>query len=349
MEPREYLPYVIEREYVAAHPDITEAGRAILREQIARRPEKYALSDRTRALLIYARARQELLDACDALEDEEDDDAYDRKREAAFRACKAKLYDAWQTDRDCVEAQLLDIVLSEAPIEDCVHDLVRLEHEVRARLTSSSPRFSPDAEHLWLPDGDGNGPTAAEEVELTRSDPAVIGWLHTLEALALACMDSARYRLAARYARQAMRARSYTGHPEGTLLLALARLEDEQGFFDAVRDYDAAHAEGLEASPWFLLARALLLYKLGRRKPARRALLDFAGQAEGGAYFLLNPDYDLPYVPVRPAPREPWDLSLQAVSEADPILVDTPDFTDWAESLEGVERIAEHFADQHGF
>lgn len=57
-----------------------------------------------------------------------------------------------------------------------------------------------------------------------------------------------------------------------------------------------------------------------------RALREFANRCEGGAFFLLNPMYQTPYLPCRPEPRDPWDLSHQAVWEADGIISDTPDF-----------------------
>ena len=40
--------------------------------------------------------------------------------------------------------------------------------------------------------------------------------------------------------------------------------------------------------------------------------------------------YQTPYLPCRPEPHDPWDLSHQAVWEADGIISDTPDFAPWA-------------------
>ena len=110
-----------------------------------------------------------------------------------------------------------------------------------------------------------------------------------------------------------MRAKGYPTIAVGTLLLALARLEDEEGFFAAAREAGAA----VEDLPWFLLGRTILLYKLGQRRSARRALRDFANH--------------------------------QAVWEADGIIADTPDFTTWAEGVEGVREQAEEFAARYGF
>lgn len=73
-----------------------------------------------------------------------------------------------------------------------------------------------------------DGVTAAD---LTVSEPALIGWLHTLEAISQLCMASARYRAAANYARRVLKAEGYPTRAAGTVLLALARLEDQDGFF----------------------------------------------------------------------------------------------------------------------
>ena len=134
------------------------------------------------------------------------------------------------------------------------------------------------------------GERALAAAYLTGTDPEVVGWLHTVECLAQGCMVTARYKAAARYARIIMRAQGYPNFAVGTLMLALARLEDEEGFFAAAQSNSWRH---LQDSPWYLLGRALLLYKLGRRKNARRALKDFAFRCEGGAVLFLTK----PHVP----------------------------------------------------
>ena len=52
---------------------------------------------------------------------------------------------------------------------------------------------------------------------------------------------------------------------------------------------------------------------------------------------------------MRPQPREAWDLSHQAAWDADGIIVDTPDFIPWAESVDGVYDESERFANRNGF
>ena len=123
-----------------------------------------------------------------------------------------------------------------------------------------------------------------------------------------------------------------------TAFFALAhQLEEQMG------------ADALESSPWYLLARTILLFKTNKMRPATRALREFANRCEGGAFFLLNPMYQTPYLPCRPEPRDPWDLSHQAVWEADGIISDTPDFAPWANACEDVSQLAQEFARRYGF
>ena len=174
----------------------------------------------------------------------------------------------------------------------------------------------------------------------------MIGWLHTLEALSTGCLGSARYRAAITYARRVMRARGYDNRAVGTILLAQARLEDEDGFFATVHE----GGEDLESSPWYLLGRTLLLYKLGRRKNARRAARDFAQRCDGGAFFLLrSAPISRRTCPQGPSRKQPWNLTHQAVWEADSISRRYPDFPAWIQSIEGMEELSEEFARRQGF
>ena len=89
----------------------------------------------------------------------------------------------------------------------------------------------------------------------------------------------------------------------------------------------------------------LLLFKLGRIAAAKRALEGFARLCDGGAYALLRPILVDVYLPDRP---ETSTLSFEeatlAVHEADPIIVDVPDFIGWAQGLRTVYFAAEDFA-----
>ena len=224
---------------------------------------------------------------------------------------------------------------------------MKLEATTADYLQQSVPGFDMEAPHYWANKVLTDGVTAAE---LTVSEPALIGWLHTLEAISQLCMASARYRAAANYARRVLKAEGYPTRAAGTVLLALARLEDQDGFFALAHQLEEEiGADALENSPWYLLARTILLFKTNKMRPAVRALREFANRCEGGAFFLLNPMYQTPYLPCRPEPRDPWDLSHQAVWEADGIISDTPDFAPWANACEDASQLAQEFARRYGF
>lgn len=345
MEPSDYIPAYLERVYLSSHEGLTDAARALLHNQVRSQPERYAADAHATSLLAYAAERSRLIKSLDSMENL-DDDEFERESNALFDRERAEMYRIWNADNLCVDARLLDILLADAPLDDCLNDLLKLEGEVRSYLEGRGSGFDTSAEGYW--DARSLGAAGLTCEEATVSDPEVVGWLHTVEAISQACLSTGRYRAAANYARIVMGARGYRSAgagAAGTLLLALARLEDEDGFFSAARDAGA----GIEDTPWFLLGRTLLMYKLGRVKNARRALRDFSARCEGGAFFLLNPTYQTPYLPVRPKPRDPWDASHQAVWEADGVIVDTPDFVTWAASVDGVERDSEDFALRYGF
>ena len=341
MDPEAYIPAYLEHTYAAEHGELTPAARELLHDEVARHPERYAVTEHARGLLSYMRLRAQLMRNLEALEDVPTDEEFAQKTLKLYDETRVQFSQIWRADQLCIDAQLVDIQLSDTEVDAQLNDMMKLEQKVRSYLLQSAPGFSPDAPGLW----DASRLAGITPAEATRTNPEVIGWLHTLEAIAYSCMESARYRAAARYSRTVMRAEGYPNWAVGTLLLSLARLEDADGFFAAAHE----GGEDVEASPWYLLGRALLLYKLGRRKNARRALKEFANRCEGGAFFLLNPTYHPPYLPVRPAPTESWSLSHQAVWEADGIIVDTPDFVPWAASIEGVEDISEGFASRNGF
>ncbi|AEB07516.1 hypothetical protein Corgl_1415 [Coriobacterium glomerans PW2] len=373
MNLNDYTICYLLNEYGKDHSDLTAAARELLRRDIAKRPEKYATTPRARALVQYRRTRSALMRGLDAIGDLQDDD-FAKSRFALFAGIRASLLDIAKMDEFFAEPKLLAILLDHAQPDGIVSDLLKLEAEVRDQLSESVAGFDIAAPHFWI------SPSCAREnssdaADLTAASLEVIGWLHILEALSQQCMQTARYRRAADYARLVMRAEGYPNHAEGTVMLALARLEDEPGFFElahrlcALSEEHRAEAPGSsrtatadspaamrdsapdhpENSPWYLLARTILLYKLGKTKAARRALRDFNERCDGGAFFLLNPTYLDPYLPVRPEPRDSWDLPHQAVWEADAIISDTPDFVPWAESVEGTLAISDAFASRNGF
>lgn len=382
MEPSQYVPAFLARSYAREHPNLTPAAIQLVREEIALHPQTYATDVHAQACLSYAGVHANLHSSLARMEELADEE-FESQRARLFDQTRLDLFKITKTDPACVDARLLDILLANVPLDSCVNDLMRLELEVRSGLEESGRGFSSNAASFWSDDAlesaghekliasvgsdllsassaPGTSPANDEQgtpdaanagaalaaAYLTGTDPEVIGWLHTLECLAQGCMVTARYKAAARYARMVMRAQGYPNFAVGTLMLALARLEDEEGFFAAAHSNPSAD---LEDSPWYLLGRALLLYKLGRRKNARRALKDFAFRCEGGAFFLINPTYLTPYLPVRPPVDEAWKLTHQAVWEADGIIADTPDFTAWAMAMDGIQEESEAFARRYGF
>lgn len=354
MDPSRYVPAYLERLYLDIHPDLTSAARALVHEEILKHPEKHAETEHARALVAYMRIHDGLLERLGQMEDLPDDE-FEARRARLFSETRRALLEIAREDRLAIDAELVAILLADTDVDSCLSDLMHLEARVKEHLIRDVEGFDPDAPAFWSPsalerasarlaaeaaDGaaaDGADPAA----ELTRTSPSLVGWLHVLEAISQLSIATARYRAAIRYARLVMRASGYPSHAEGTVLIAHARLEEEEEFF-------AAAAEAGE-TPWFLLTRTLLLYKLGRRKAAKRALRDFVSRCDGGAFFLLNPTYLTPYLPVRPEPRESWDLTHQAVWESDGLIADTPDFVAWAEQIDGVYETSEAFASRNGF
>lgn len=341
MDPRIYVPAYLKRLYIQDHPGLTEGARELVREQIAAEPERYAANVHAQALLSYSRVHGELADGLLRMEGLPDDE-FERGRGELFSQAREQLANIIAKDATCLDARLVSIQLAEVPLDACLSGILKLEREAREMIISTHPGFDPDVDGLWAPEALTDGANASE---LTASDPDLIGWLHILEALAQGSIFTARYQSAANYARTVMRAKGFPNYAVGTLLLALARLEDEDAFFQAVQEA----GPDVEELPWFGLGRTLLLYKLGQTRNARRALRDFATRCDGGAFFLLNPTYHDPYLPVRPPARETWDLAHQAAWEADGIIADTPDFTLWAEGVDGVRAAADDFARRYGF
>ena len=341
MEPSIYVPAYLERAYLAEHPELTPAARDLLHDEVQLHPEHYATTDHARALLSYQQVHDNLIRELDRMEDLTDEEFEERGGQLS-QETRVELHAIWRADDLCIDAQLVDIQLSDASLDSQLNDMMKLEQHARSHLVRTAQGFDPELPGYWnaalLPEG-------VSPAEATYTNPVAVGWLHTLEALSQTCIASARYRPACRYARMVMQAQGYPNRAVGTLLLALARLEDEDAFFEAAREGNC----DTEDSPWFLLGRTLLLYKVGRRRNAQRALRDFATRCDGGAFFLLNPTFLTPYLPVRPEPREGWQLSHQAVWEADGIIVDTPDFATWAASVDGISALSERFAQRNGF
>ena len=232
MDPRIYVPAYLERLYIQEHPGLTEGVRELVREQIAAEPERYAANVHAQALLSYSRVHGELTDGLLRMEGLPDDE-FERGRGELFSQAREQLANIIAEDPTCLDARLVSIQLAEVPLDACLSDMLKLEREAREMIISTHPGFDPDVDGLWAPEALADGTSASE---LTASDPDLIGLLHILEALAQGSIFTARYRSAANYARTVMRAKGFPNYAAGTLLLALARLEDEDAFFQAVQE-----------------------------------------------------------------------------------------------------------------
>ena len=69
----------------------------------------------------------------------------------------------------------------------------------------------------------------------------------------------------------------------------------------------------------------------------------------GAAFYLAYPSYVPPYLPDRPlfTPGTEQE-SLFATYEADYLVVDTPEFINWALSIDRFREAAEKFGTSHG-
>lgn len=251
-----------------------------------------------------------------------DDDEFRSAREHRLQALSAACAQALSQDSGCLDAQLVRVLAADLDPDDRLDAL--LEIEAKADKT---------AELNLGATGD-----AWDDV-FTR--PRLRLW----DAIARTCLAGGRYRMALDVSRGLMAA-SPKDQVGGrlTAALALARLEDEEGF----NELDARLA-GRENS-WLNLGRTILLYKLGRMTAARRALRGYGELCEGAAYALLRPTFVEIYLPDRPeVPAGGFEEATFAVHEAEPIIADVPDFVAWADGFPWFHAAANAYAEEHGY
>jgi hypothetical protein len=239
----------------------------------------------------------------------------DRMREDCGRALAV--------DDGCTDARLLSVLARDEEPDALLELLLDIEKDVADQGSTHSGAGSVDA---W-------------------SDVFAHPYLRVQAAVARTYLDTARYRMAnAEGQRLLSEARSDVLGARHTCALALARLEDEEGFDELDSRYDR------RGDSWTHLGRVILLYKLGRMGAARRALAGFDNLVEGGIYALLRPVMADTYMPDRPL-TEPYSFeeAVLAVHEADPIVVDVPDLPAWTEAQPGMRESAMSFARKSGF
>ena len=194
MDPSVYIPAYLERTYLASHPELTDAARELVHNDVSVNPHKYAQTEHAQALLSYAGVHRHLLDELHRIEDMGSDEEFEQTRNRLFDDMRDELLKIVRVDALAVDAQLLAIILADTPVDACLGDLMKLEATTADYLQQSVPGFDIEAPHYWANNVLADGVTAAD---LTVSEPALIGWLHTLEAISQLCMASARYRAAA--------------------------------------------------------------------------------------------------------------------------------------------------------
>lgn len=288
-----------------------------LKLAVRENPEGFVDCDEDRAFLLLGRA----LKANDeARKNEEflDDDAYERAHAKRMDRLVAACRDACELDPGCLDALTMTALLSGSEADDMLEELLRLERE-------AAP-FQPA----------GSGASAWDDVFCRPR-------LRLRAAITRELLDTTRFRAAQEACSQLVELTP--GDPLGarfTWALACARLEDETAFNALDAKFDR------QGNAWSHIARILLMFKLDRMSAARRALRGFASLCEGGAYALLRPVYVDAYLPDRPSfvPGSFEEVTL-AVHEADPVVVDTPDFISWASAQDGFLDEAQRYADSH--
>ena len=252
-----------------------------------------------------------------------DDDQYAQARTQRLKALLAASKQALAIDESCLDARLLGILASDRSQEETFGELLALHEETTRDLGEIPMSAAGDA---W-------------------ADVFVRPRLRVQAALARTAINTARFRkaqdlcldLLARAPLDVLGARF-------TCALAMARLEDEDGF-----DWLDAR-EGRHGNAWFHLGRAILMYKLGRIPAARRALRGYDRLCTGGAYLILQPMYVDAYLPDRPVFESgSFEESLLCTHEADPIISDIPDFPAWASAQTGFLASAQSFCKRNGF
>lgn len=309
----------------ATDPQFAQDERAVaqMSREALRDPDAFATDGEDRAFIVLGQA---VACAKREIEDVEDAEYYGGEPSDVTlpRTC-ALLERALAADEHCYDARLL-LVLARAKSDDeAIAQLVALEDEAHAWCSERSAALDGSTDDAW---------DAVFMRPYLRIESKIVDLL----------VSSARYRLALARCQRLLEASPADAQGiRHTAALLYARLEDEAGL-DAL---DAAFNR--QGSAWMHIARAVLLYKLGRADAARRAVGGLATLCPGAAFYLENPDYVEPYVPDRP-PFTPGSAkeSLLATYEADFLVMDTPNFVTWASQFGSFLKAEADFGRAHG-
>lgn len=292
-----------------------------LSRQAMRTPEKLCTDEEDRAFMMLdravARARQDIDDELDRLYYEQDGP---RKPPSKLPQTHLLLERCIQTDPHCYDAATLDTLITCDTFEQAISRLEQLEPEARVWCQERSRLFDDPVADPW-------------DAVFLRP------WLRMRSRCIDLYVQASCYREALSRCEQMLAEAPADGQGiRHTAALLYARLEDEEG----LNALDVRY--GREGSCWMHLARALLLYKLGRTDAARRAVGGLAELCPGAAFYLVNPSYVPPYLPDRPLfkPGSPEE-SLLATYEAEYLVMDTPEFVSWAMTQPKFAQAADKF------
>ena len=309
----------------------SDAARNELELSVRANPDTYLTGAPERALMLLAQTLESIDESRDR-DDYLDDDQYRLAFMARMGTLAAASEKALEIDPANLDAKLLLTIATPQPVDKRVRTMagVLAEAEDAAKGPHSDGAL---ARELGLPEGYAN----------LFSRPK----LRVLAAIARWSLLAAQPRRAVGNALRLLVESKDERDPLGaryTLALAYARLEDEAGFQELDR------AWGHRDSAWSALARTLLLFKLDRMPAARRALTGYISVYESGAFGLASPTLVEPYLPDRPY-FEPGTLDevVLAVHEAEPIIVDTPDFMNWCNSQPNFRESADAYARRMGY
>jgi len=113
MDPSVYIPAYLERTYLASHPELTDAARELVHNDISANPQKYAQTEHAQALLSYAGVHRHLLDELHRIEDMGSDEEFEQTRNRLFDDMRDELLKIVRVDALAVDAQLLAIILAD--------------------------------------------------------------------------------------------------------------------------------------------------------------------------------------------------------------------------------------------
>lgn len=301
--------------------DLSDAAYHELEDAVRKNPADFVDDPQEEAFLALARA----LDAYTAAQTDDDlldDEQYFAARSKRMARLHASCEQVLAIDPSCMDARLVATLSADNDAEATLDTLLDLRGEA---VAAEGPIKMPATGDAW-------------------SDVFARPRLRLEDAIARSCMDTTRFRMALKTCSDLLSVAPLDAlGARYTCSLAMARLEDEDGF-EWLDSRFSRHGNA-----WFHIARSLLLYKLGRMSAARRALRGFDQLIRGGAYALLQPVYIDTYMPDRP-PFEAGSFqeAMLAVHEADPVVADAPDFAIWAASQADFVASARSFADANG-